>query len=125
MRNVYALRRTRQVCIMLHRSLTRKYIRPRAAIGEGAELGIDRNKRIDLGFDFLFQFLIGDLADNAMAKVAPGKCEKTSPQFPTKPEQSMAACYLTPSLSPIPTKTILLGEGVTHVRAFYPTLHLV
>src|SRR6516162_6807878 len=52
--------------------------------------------------------------------------EKTSPQFPTaNPERSMAACDLNPSLSPIPTKTILLGEGVKYVRAFYPTLHLV
>jgi hypothetical protein len=53
--------------------LAGKHIRPSGAIGEGAELRVDRDKGIDARPDFRFQLLIGDLADNAMADIAP--CE--------------------------------------------------
>ncbi len=73
MRNLDPLRGARQVHIMLGRPLARKHIRPGAAIGEGAELRIDRDQRIDAGFNLRLQLLIGDLADDAVPNVTPSE----------------------------------------------------
>ncbi len=58
---------------MLGPPLARKDIRPGAAIGEGAKLRINRDKRIDARFDLGPQFLVGDLANDAMRNIAPSE----------------------------------------------------
>ena len=50
-----------------------RVIRGSAGIGEGAELRVDGDKGVYAGFDLRLQLLIGDLADNAVADVAPGE----------------------------------------------------
>ena len=71
--NLDAFRRARQVHIMLGRPLTGKHIRPCAPVCKSAKLGVDRNKGIDARPDFRLQLLIGYLADNAVADIAPGE----------------------------------------------------
>jgi len=76
-----------------------------ASVGEGAELRVDGDKGIDAGFDLGFEFLIGDLTDDAVANVAPGESggrrrKVTFTQRLAQPELSTPACEYTPSLSP-------------------------
>ena len=44
-----------------------------AGVGEGSELRVDSDKGVYARPDFRLQFLVGDLADDAMAGVAPGE----------------------------------------------------
>jgi hypothetical protein len=62
--------RARQIDIMLGRSLTRKDVGPRASVGKGAELGVDRNLIVNVA-------MAGSFTQSWQASEKPDQAHRT------------------------------------------------